>query len=242
MLASTPHSQRLENMLPPEDAALFQKASIAFDLDGTLVDTAPDLVRVLNAITAPRGLQPVPLHDVREMVGHGARALLQRAFARSGAVLEDADALVQEFIDLYAADIAVDSHVFEDVERTLGWMAAQGATLSVCTNKPSVLADRLIEAVGLTPYFTRIVGPERTSAKKPSADHVRDALGQGHARAAMIGDSEPDVGTARAAGIPSVVLTYGYSEKPAGSLGAGRVIHAFCDVPQALAELWRTET
>ncbi|WP_300543394.1 HAD hydrolase-like protein [Maricaulis sp.] len=226
-------------MLTSGDAPLFATASIAFDLDGTLVDTAPDLVRALNAIIQPRGLAPVPLDDVRAMVGRGARALLQRAFERSGRALEDGDALVAEFIRVYGDAISMESRVFPGVEDTLAWLQAQGASLSVCTNKPSVLSDRLIAEVGLAGYFDRIVGPERTAARKPAPDHVRDALGTGYQRAALVGDSAPDVGAASAAGIPSIVMSYGYSENPAGSLGASRVVHAFRDVPQALADLWR---
>jgi phosphoglycolate phosphatase len=226
-------------MLTRDDAGLFRQAAIAFDLDGTLVDTAPDLVRALNAVIQPFGLAPVPLSDVRAMVGRGALALLQRAFEREGRTLEDPDARVKEFIEIYGQAAAVDSRVFPEVEATLDWLAEQGASLSVCTNKPSVLSDKVLEELGLTRHFTRIIGPERTTAKKPAPDHVRDALGDGHERGALVGDSAPDVESAAAAGIPSVILSYGYSEKPAGSLGAGRVIHAFRDVPQALADLWR---
>lgn len=239
MLDRLNRAEGIEFMLKSEDAALFRTASIAFDLDGTLADTAPDLVRILNAIIVPRGLQPVGLGDVRSMVGHGARALLERAFARSGAPFEEAESLVAEFFALYEADIAVETTLFPGVAQTLDWLCEQGATLSVCTNKPSALSDQLVERLGLAGCFVRIVGPERTSAKKPAAAHLLDALGEGHERSALVGDSAPDVEAARAAGIPSIVLGYGYSEKPAGSLGAGRVIHAFDEVPQALADLWR---
>jgi phosphoglycolate phosphatase len=228
-------------MLKSDDAALFRSASIAFDLDGTLADTAPDLVRVLNRIVVPRGVAPVALAEVRSMVGHGARALLQRAFERSDRPLEDGDALLAEFLALYEADIAVDTRVFPGVTNTLDWLCEQGASLSVCTNKPSLLSDMLVDRLGLSRWFVRIVGPERTTAKKPAAAHLLDALGSGYERAALVGDSAPDVESARAAGLPSIVLGYGYSEKPADSLGAGRVIHAFDEVPQALVDLWRAD-
>ena len=233
--------ERPEYMLETRDAALFSTASIAFDLDGTLVDTAPDLVRALNGVILPLGLPEVRVEDARAMVGRGARALIERAFERGGRTLPatDADGLVGHFIEIYRADVAAHSRPFEGVVETLDWMRDHGATLSVCTNKPCVLADELVEALGMTHLFVRIVGPERTAAKKPDAGHVRDALGHGHARAGMVGDSAPDVDAARAAGVPSVVLSYGYSEKPAGSLGADRLIHVFRDVPKTLAELWR---
>ncbi|OLF72245.1 hypothetical protein AWH62_10400 [Maricaulis sp. W15] len=229
-------------MLDSRDAALFADAAIAFDLDGTLVDTAPDLLRALNAVIRPLGLQAVALDEVRAMVGRGARALLERAHARQGRVLEDADAATARLIEIYGQDVAAHSKVFDGVEETLAWLKTQGSRLSVCTNKPSALSDMLIGEMGLSGYFDRIIGPERTSAKKPAADHVLDALGAGYSRAALIGDSEPDVAAAQAAGLPSVVMSYGYSERPADSLGAGRVIHVFSDVPLALADLWRTTT
>ncbi|MEA1941445.1 MAG: HAD hydrolase-like protein [Pseudomonadota bacterium] len=226
-------------MLEKADAALFADAAIAFDLDGTLVDTAPDLVRALNAVIEPRGLPAVPLADVRAMVGRGARVLIERAHARSGAEMGDAEALVAEFIEIYKADVAARSRTFPDVEETLDWLVSAGARLSVCTNKPSVLSDLLIGELGLARYFERIVGPERTSAKKPDAAHLHASLGSGYGRAALVGDSAPDVGSARAAGLPVVVMSYGYSENPADSLGADRVVHAFRDVPRALAEIWQ---
>jgi phosphoglycolate phosphatase len=226
-------------MLTPADAALFEGAAIAFDLDGTLVDTAPDLVRALNAVIQPRGLPPVPLEDVRAMVGRGAKALLERAHARNGAVLDDPDAAVAEFIEVYKADVAAHSRAFPHVEETLDWLKTSGARLSVCTNKPSVLSDMLIRELGLAGYFDRIVGPERTAAKKPDAAHLRDSLGEPYARAALVGDSAPDVGAARAAGLPVIVMGYGYSENPADSLGADRVVQSFRDVPRALADLWQ---
>lgn len=229
-------------MSHPLDPDLFASAAIAFDLDGTLIDTAPDLVRALNATIQPMGLAPVPVHELRALVGRGARALLERAFAQQGQTLspDEAPDLVARFIEIYRADIAADSRVFPHVEATLARLQQAGASLSVCTNKPSDLSDLLIAKFKLTDYFARIIGPERTTAKKPAADHVHSALGSGHARAAMVGDSAPDVGAAQAAGVPCIVMSYGYSEAPAGSLGADRLLHDFSDIPGVLAEIWRT--
>ncbi|WP_417483317.1 HAD hydrolase-like protein [Maricaulis sp.] len=228
-------------MSDPLDPDLFATASIAFDLDGTLVDTAPDLVRALNGVITPLGLTPVPVRDVRAMVGRGAQALIERAYASQQRPLEPAQTaeLLARFIEIYQADIAADSQLFPGVEATLARLQDAGATLSVCTNKLSVLSDLLIAEFGLTGYFARIIGPDRTTAKKPAADHVHTALGQGHRRAAMVGDSAPDVDAARAAGVPSIVMSYGYSEAPAGSLGADRLLHDFGDIPGALAKIWQ---
>ena len=220
---------------------VFTNAAIAFDLDGTLVDTAPDLVRALNAVILPRGLQPVLVSDVREMVGRGAKAMIQRAHDRQAVHLPAAELedLFPAFIESYQSNVSADSVLFPMVRETLDQLAEAGARLSVCTNKPSVLADLLLHELELDAYFERIIGPERTRAKKPAADHVHEALGDGHVRAAMVGDSAPDVDAAKAAGVPSIILSYGYSEKPAGSLGADRLIHEFSDVPEALADIWR---
>lgn len=228
-------------MSKPLSSEIFQDAAIAFDLDGTLVDTAPDLVRALNAVILPRGLDPVLTEDVREMVGRGARALIERSYARQGRALAEADAiaLVAEFIDAYKADIARDSRIFPQVEATLERLKEAGTSLSVCTNKPSILADQLLEEIGLSGYFERIIGPERTTAKKPAADHIFSALGRRDGLLGMVGDSAPDVDAARAGGVPSIVMSYGYSEQPASSLGADRLIHEFGNVPEALAGIWQ---
>ena len=220
---------------------LFGSSSLAFDLDGTLVDTAPDLVRALNAVIKPKGMAPVLVSDVREMVGRGARAMIQRAHDRQGVALStgELDRLFPLFIESYQADVAAHSVTFPGVVETLDQLRSAGARLSVCTNKPSVLADLLLSELELDGFFDVVIGPERTAAKKPAADHVFDALGTGYRYAAMIGDSAPDVEAARAAGVPSIVMSYGYSEKPAGSLGADRLIHEFSDVPEVLAEIWR---
>lgn len=222
------------------EAGIFDGSAIAFDLDGTLVDTAPDLVRALNAVVCPLGLAAVPVSDVRAMVGRGARALIERAFEREQMTLDasEGDDLVARFIEVYQADVAAESRAFDGVAETLDLLRAAGAELSVCTNKPSILADLLLDELGLTSRFVRVIGPERTSAKKPAAAHVDDSTGLAARHRALVGDSAPDVGAARAAGIPVVVMSYGYSESPAGSLGADRVLHAFPDVPGALAELW----
>ena len=232
-------SQSFKSGLPfPE---LFARASIAFDLDGTLVDTAPDLVRALNEVVGPCGIGEVNLDDVRAMVGRGSRDLIQRAFAREQRLLTETqtDELVAAFIDTYNNDIAARSTIFPGVVQTLEQLRSAGAVLSVCTNKPCVLSDKLLDTLNLTHFFERVIGPERTQAKKPAADHVRTALGNGYELAAMVGDSAPDIDSARAAGIPSIVLSYGYSENPVSSLGADRIVHVFSDVPEALAEIWQ---
>lgn len=224
---------------------IFQDAQIAFDLDGTLVDTAPDLVRALNESVVPAGLAPVPLAAVRAMVGRGARALILRAYERAGAPAPDAEeveARLDVFLAAYRADIARHSRPFEGVEAALDHLARRGARLSVCTNKPTRLAAPLLEALDLADRFERVIGPEDAPEKKPDPRHLIAAYGGAPAGPAsvLVGDSEPDVLAAKAAGAAAVVFSDGYSEKPADALGADRLFKTYAELPGVLAELLET--
>ena len=223
------------------DLSTLKGARIAFDLDGTLVDTAPDLVRALNDAVTPFGLDPVPIDAVRAMVGRGARALIVRAHERAGVAVPDEptlDARLDVFLASYRAGIADQSRPFEGVEAALDVLQRAGAELSVCTNKPGWLAVPLLEALHLKHRFARIIGAEDTPAKKPDPRHLEMALGgPADRRSALVGDSEPDVGAARATGAISVLFEMGYSEKPVGALGADRLFQSFDELPALLAEL-----
>lgn len=216
-------------------------ARIAFDLDGTLVDTAPDLVRALNAAITPEGLDPVPIAAVRAMVGRGARALIERAYERAGAPILNEDALearLDAFMSAYRAGIAEQSAPFDGVVDALDVFAAHGAELSVCTNKPTSLAVPLLEALGLANRFVRIVGPEDAPAKKPDPRHLESAIGsKADRRTVLVGDSEPDALAAKAAGAWCVIFEDGYSEKPAGALGADRLFRRWSELPALIADL-----
>jgi phosphoglycolate phosphatase len=217
-------------------------ATIAFDLDGTLVDTAPDLVGSLNAILAEEALPPLPFDEVRLMVGRGARALLERGFAAAGSPLdaERAPPLVQRFIAHYLTRIAQESAPFPGVVEVLTDLKAAGAKLVVCTNKLTNLSDALLEAVNLLPFFDAVVGADSAPAAKPDGRHVAAAVaavGGDIARAVMVGDSINDALGAKNAGVPSVLVSFGYTEEPVETLGADKVIHSFLDVPEACATL-----
>lgn len=216
-------------------------ARIAFDLDGTLVDTAPDLVRALNDAITPAGLDPVPVDAVRAMVGRGARALIIRAHERANHPVPEEAILIERldiFLQSYRADICAKSRPFEGVERALDVLADAGAELSVCTNKPGWLAVPLLEALGMKERFARIIGPEDTPAKKPDAAHLETALaGPADRASVLVGDSEPDVASAKAAGAWSVIFEGGYSEKPARTLGADRLFRHFDELPGLVASL-----
>jgi phosphoglycolate phosphatase len=208
--------------------------TLVFDLDGTLVDTAPDLLGATNAVLRSEGRDEVDPATLRHMVGFGARSLIQQAFAATGLPPDDAllPELVNRFLVHYRAHVADDSVPFPGVEDTLSDLAGQGLKLAVLTNKPQEMADLLLAALKLDRFFPVVYGAGRMSYVKPDArifhDVVRD-LGGGHA--VMIGDSVTDVATARAAKAPVVLVSYGYTPEPASTLGADVVVDAFVDVP-----------
>lgn len=216
-------------------------AVIAFDLDGTLVDTAPDLAGTMNAILEREGLAPLPLSAVRGMIGHGARALLAKGFAANGVDLapERADRLFAAFLDHYHAHIADASRPFAGVETALDALAEAGARLAVCTNKPTALSERLLGELGLAPRFAAIIGPDRAPAPKPDARHLQYTLAQagGARRALMVGDSATDRDAARNAGTPVVLVSFGYTEIPAAELAPDRLIHHFDELVPAVRAL-----
>jgi phosphoglycolate phosphatase len=202
---------------------------VVFDLDGTLADTAPDLTAALNHALAAMGRPPIPAEDVRHMVGHGARELLRKGLAATGAVSEK---LIERafplFLDYYQAHIADHTRLFEGVEAALDSLDAQGVRLAICTNKLEVLTHDLIAALGWTGRFDAIVGGDTLSQRKPDPAPVHEAIMRaGGGRAAFVGDSISDTNAARAAGIPCVALTFGFSDRPAKELGATALIDHF---------------
>lgn len=218
--------------------------TIAFDLDGTLVDSAPDLIGTLNRMLATRGHPSVPLASARHLVGHGARALLRHGFAEAGAVWDEAaePELFDHFIDDYVAHIADESRAFDGVVETLDQLSARGARLCVATNKRTDLAEALIDALGLTRHFIVVAGPDRVSARKPDGAHVREAVqlaGGDPARAVMVGDATTDTGSARAAGVPCVVAGFGYNDATLAELGGDMVIDEFTGLIAAVEHLLR---
>jgi phosphoglycolate phosphatase len=215
--------------------------SILFDLDGTLVDTAPDLAAAMNHVLAAHGRPPLPVDDVRHLVGHGARALVTRGLAATG---DPAPQLVEPsmplFLDHYAANIAVGSRPFDGVEAALDALADAGCTLSICTNKPTHLATALIEALGWQDRFAAIIGATSVATPKPHADHVFATLaaaGGEAATAAFVGDSATDVGAARNAGLPVVLVSFGFTDRPAHELGGDVVIDHYDALLPALRGL-----
>lgn len=215
---------------------------VVFDLDGTLVDTAPDLVTTLNVVFERIGLPPVDYATARNFVGGGARKMIERGFAaeRRTPRAAELDDLTRQFIEHYAEHIAEGSRPFPGVAETLGALSAQGCLLAICTNKLEWLAARLLDQLALTRHFVAICGGDTFSLQKPRPEPLLGTIARagGQAdRAILVGDSNIDIATGAAAGVPVVAVDYGYSDIPIARLGPARVISAFSELPTAVSDL-----
>ena len=224
------------------DLAALDGATIAFDLDGTLVDTAPDLIGTLNLLLREEGMRPLPLDEARPFIGRGARWLIERGFTAAGAPLppETVPALFDRFIGHYLAHIADESRPFPGCVETLSAMKAAGARLCVCTNKRADLSVALLDALAMTHLFEAVVGADAAPAIKPDPRHLEAAIaaaGGRMDRAILVGDAATDAGAARAANTPLVLVSFGYTEIPVGELGADALIDRYHELPEACARL-----
>jgi phosphoglycolate phosphatase len=194
---------------------MFKDATIVFDLDGTLVDTAPDLTHALNDVLTRRGHEPVASDTIRSCVGHGARVMIEEALRLAGA-REDVDQMLAEFLIHYEANIANESRPFPGAVAALERLSARGATLAICTNKRESLTRKLLEALDLAHYFAGLAGRDTFSVSKPDPAHLIGTvkLAGGPETAVMVGDSDIDFMTAKAAGIPIVMASFGYGPPP----------------------------
>ena len=214
--------------------------ALIFDLDGTLVDTAPDLLGATNAVLAAQGRGPIDPASLRHMVGFGAGSLITQAFAATGPAVtpEALPALVAIFIAHYRDHIADFSRPFAGVEATLKTLKADGARLGVLTNKPAELTGPLLDRLGMADLFAAIYGAGRKSYTKPDPRIFHDVVADcGGGPAVMFGDSITDLATAQAAGAPCILMSYGYTHVPARELGADRVLDDFAQLPEALKKL-----
>ena len=214
--------------------------ALIFDLDGTLADTAPDLLGATNAVLASRGRPQLDLTSLRHMVGFGARALILQAMEASGEPIteEDLPPLVEIFLSYYRDHIADGSVLFPNVMETLAELKTAGARLAVLTNKPQELTDMLLPQLGMGSTFAAVYGAGRKGYTKPDPRIFQDVLADcGGGPGVMIGDSITDLNTARAAGAPCVLVSYGFTPVPAHELGGDAVIDDFADLPQALRDL-----
>ncbi|MBR0712482.1 HAD family hydrolase [Bradyrhizobium liaoningense] len=216
--------------------------TIVFDLDGTLVDTAPDLIAALNHVLDREGLPPVPMQSARTMIGAGARKLIERGLEAEGRMvsLEDMDRMTADFIAYYADHIAVESRPFEGLEAALDDLSARGHRLAVCTNKLEWLSKRLLDQLGLTPRFAAICGADTFGVQKPDPTILRETVARAGGQVAasiMVGDAGTDVGVARRAGVPVIGVSFGYTDVPIVELKPDRLIHHMRDLPEAASSL-----
>ena len=216
--------------------------TIVFDLDGTLVDTAPDLIATLNTILRREGLPPVAFAAARNMVGGGARHMIESGLRAEGLtpVAAEVERMVGQFIEHYAAHIADRSRPFPGVEAALDELVRGGCRLAVCTNKLEWLSRRLLDALGLTERFAAICGADTFGVQKPDAAilHGTVARAGGHSGSAiMVGDAITDIAVARAAGIAVIAVDFGYSEPPVAALAPDRIVSSFARLPAVVFAL-----
>jgi phosphoglycolate phosphatase len=216
--------------------------TFVFDLDGTLVDTAPDLVGGLNVALALENLEPILIRDVHKLIGGGVRLMLTRGLDLRGHSVspERFEELASTFFAHYELHIADESTLYPDVVPVLDELAASGNILAVCTNKPERLSLLLLEALGLRSRFAAICGADTFPARKPDPIHLIGTIeraGGKVGRSVMIGDSRTDRDAARNADVPCVLLDYGYTDVPVGELDAEAVVSRFAAVPDAARKL-----
>ena len=213
-----------------------------FDLDGTLADTAPDLVATLNTILGRQGLPALPLAEARNMIGHGARVMIESALEAAGREVtpDRLDDLYRQFLVYYADNLCVETRLFPGVAEALDTLEAEGFRFAVCTNKVEAHSVRLLKALGLGHRFAAICGRDTFPYVKPDPRHLTLTIkkaGGTPAEAVMIGDSRTDIVTAQAAGIPVVAVPFGYTDAPVQSLRPDMVIEHFDELPAAVARL-----
>lgn len=212
-----------------------------FDLDGTLADTAGDLMGTLDFVLISEGFAPTPLEDAHALLGAGARALILRALAQQNVELpaEHIEKMFQKFLAHYETRIADDSRLFPGVVETLDELARDGAIFAVCTNKIERPAKKLLSALGVAERFQFICGQDTFGVGKPDPKPLLETIlasGGDVLRTVMVGDSNTDIATARAAKVPAIAVDFGYSDRPVADYGPDKVISHFSQLPAAAAE------
>jgi len=216
--------------------------TLVFDLDGTLVDTAPDLVAATNHVLEQISLPPVSEKSLRPWIGHGAKYMLDHSIGPAIENLSTAEreGLLELYFDYYGRHIAVGSRPFDGAVPALERFQAGGAKLAVCTNKNERMSRSLLDALGLSRFFSAIAGRDTLSSFKPHPEHLLGTIrmaGGDAARAVMIGDSRIDVATAKAAGVPVIAVTFGYTDTPVSELDPDAVIDHYRELEPAIAAL-----
>lgn len=227
-------------MAEPEKFA----GTIIFDLDGTLVDSVPDLAGSLDTLMEEKGLAPIGVDLARKLIGHGIPNLVRRALAERGVAWEEHQGMadVKRFTEIYSGRVSRLTRPYPDVESVLAKLQEQGWRMGVCTNKLERLARAIIDNLGFQRFFATVAGPDTFKVAKPDPRHLLEtarAVG-GVMPLIFVGDSEVDIATGKAAGVPIIALTYGYTKAPLDELGATRLIDGFAELPDALASVVAT--
>jgi phosphoglycolate phosphatase len=226
-------SQQKELQTLPDPSA------IVWDLDGTLVESAPDLAKALNTLLVEQGRHTHSVESVRPMIGAGVAKLIERGFRAAGPALDpDAvDDLVPRFMEIYTACATEQTHLVPHAREVLEHFYHAGVRQGLCTNKPIAVTRQIVNVLDISGYFRSIVGGDSTNAKKPHPLPLQtclEELGTRPENAVMIGDSGADVGSARAAGVPVILVPDGYTGAPAVSLGADFVVGSLSDIPGSI--------
>jgi len=226
-----------------DGAAIFGAMSpflLLFDLDGTLVDTLPDLTNAVNEALREGGYAPLAAQEVRPMIGDGMAMLLARGFAARGGTAAEAEAMHQRFLQIYEGVATKNSYPYPGVAETLTTLRGRGYRTAVATNKPQRATEEVLSGVGLAALFDAVAGGDRYPYRKPDPRHLLgliDEAGGDAKRAAMIGDSENDAASARAAGLKLLLMRYGYARIDPAELGADCLVDRFDELPRALDAL-----
>jgi phosphoglycolate phosphatase len=226
-------------MILPETPGI---RAIVFDLDGTLVDSAPDLQNAVNKVLEEKARRPLTTIEVQHMVGDGVLKLIERAFMATGvpAPVEELPVIACRFLDFYEGHDADLTRPYPGVRETLALLGDEGLVMGVCTNKPQGATDSVLEKLGLRQHFKAVVGGDAVHGpRKPDPQHLlatMQGMGAGLAETVMVGDHPNDVHCARGAGIPVVAVTYGYSRRPIREAKPDILIDTFADLPRALQE------
>ena len=224
-----------------------ERGTVILDLDGTLVDSAPDLADALDELLGERILAPIGLIGARKLIGHGIANLVRKGLELRGLELsqEELDTATNRFSELYAKRLPAKAVAYPGVEHALHQLKAQGWRLVVCTNKLEAFSRSILEGLGLARFFEVIAGPDTFGVAKPDPQHLLRTLPSDRGpdySAIMVGDSEVDVMTAQNAGLPVIAVSYGYAHLPLDTLKPNIILDHFADVPAAVERLTKIST
>jgi len=213
--------------------------AIIFDLDGTLIDSAPDLRTACNKLLEAHQRRPITMEETKKFVGNGAAKLVERAFAATGnpAQKQEIAPLTEGFLEFYAGHEADETQPYPGVMAVLDQLAGQGYRLSLCTNKPKAPTGNLLRDLGMSGFFELVLGGDELARKKPDPQmihHVLEKMNVAPEEAVMVGDSPNDIDAAKNAGVPNIAVSYGYRKVPVSALGADYIVDHFDDLPGIL--------